>query len=274
MVIRIPIEIQTSESTEIRELLDRINEADGKLQNIRTSPPPNQATAGGRAEAAALLQGEQGATGIQRDTSRTSRSALGTTEQARTSPIGTPLGGTQDPSLPRAGNRGSVLPGGGSPDDLVRQNQFKQLQEQTAGLEEQIGKVTNLGGQAIGLAAFTRPGGAIKALTSGPIAKIIPPLLLITLAKSIFDMVFEELFRVGGAFDRRFKRELSIEFDRLRSRADKGLIQAGLKEIRVSTGPIGKRATAQGLGQTLTGVKNGVFDEQLGDLSFGAIGER
>jgi len=276
MVIRIPIEVQTSESTEIRELLDRISEADTKLSNIRTSPPPNQATAGGRAEATALLQGEGGATGIQRDTSRTSRSALGTAEQARTSPIGTPLGSGQDPALPRSGVTGNVLPGGGSPDDLVKQNQFKQLQEQTAGIEERFAQIQGIGGQALGLGLLARGGvgGAIKSLTTGPLSKIIPPLLLIGLSDQIIKVVFEELFRVGGPFDRRFKRAIENEFDRLRSREDKGLLQAGLKEIRVSTGPIGKRATSQGFGQTLTSVKNGIFDEQQGELSFAAIGER
>jgi len=276
MVIRIPIEVQTSESTEIRELLDRIERADDKLSSIRTAAPANPATDAGRAEAAALLQGERGATGIRQDTSRTGRNPITGAEGARTTAVGTPNLATTESALPRAGVKGVVQPGGGSAQDLVRQNQFTALQEQTAGIEQNLNKALGIGGQAIGVGALVARGGpsaGFNKLLSSPLTKIIGgPIAIAFLAKTIIDTVMEELLKPGGLFDRRFKRNFEDEFNTLRSRESKGEIRAGLKQIRFSQGPIGKRAQDYTQTTTLSNVKNGIYPDEEFDLGFGSIG--
>lgn len=275
MVIRIPIEVQTSESTEIRELLDRIERADDKLSSIRTSAPANPATDAGRAEAAALLQGERGATGIGQDTSRSGRNAIAGGEGARTTAVGTPNLATQESALPRAGVKGVVQPGGGAADDLVRQNQFTALQEQTAGIEQNVNKALGIGGQAIGVSALVARGGpqaGFNKLLSSPLTKALgAPIAIAFFAKTIFETVMEELLKPGGLFDRRFKRNFENEFNTLRSRQSKGEIRAGLKQIRFSQGPIGKRAEAHTQTTTLTNAKSGVYPDDM-ELGFGSQG--
>jgi len=262
MVIRIPVEVQTSESTEIRELLDRIDRAEGKLSTMRTAIP-------GRTDAATLLGFEQTPqTGITRDTSRSSRTALGVSEGARTTPIGTPTGVGSDAALPRG--RGGVLSGSGAPQDLVRQNQFNVLSDEVTSLEQEFNKIAGIGTTAVGaIGSFTK-GGVLGLLSSG-VAKLIPPALLILLAKQIFDMVLEFMLQPGGPWDRKFKRDFANEYNTLRSRDQKGQLRTGQQEIRLSYGPIGKRVKSYDIGNTLSGVKRGIFNED--ELSYISRGQ-
>jgi len=258
MVIRIPIEVQTSESTEIRELLDRIDRAEGKLSTMRTALP-------GKTNAATLLGFEQTPqTGITRDTSRFSRSALGVSEISRTTPIGTPVGGVSEAALPRG--RGGVLPGGGAPGDLVRDNQFRALQDDVFNMEQEINKFIGVGGTATTAISGFSKGGIVGALQHGPLSKIIPGAAVIFFAKQVFEMVLEFLLSPGGPWDRRFKRDFENEYNTLRSREQKGQLRTGQQEIRVSFGPIGKRTKSYDVGNTLSGVKRGIFDTE--ELSY------
>ena len=262
MVIRIPVEVQTSESTEIRELLDRIDRAEGKLSTMRTAIP-------GRTDAATLLGFEQTPqTGITRDTSRSSRTALGVSEGARTTPIGTPAGIGSESALPRG--RGGILPGGGSPQDLVRQNQFNVLSDDVTTLEQKLNKFSDIGTTAVGTFGSFAKGGIIGLLKSG-VGSLIPPALLIVLAKQIFDLVLELMLQPGGPWDRRFKRDFTKEYDALRSREQKGQLRTGQQEIRLSYGPIGKRVKSYDIGNTLSGVKRGIFNED--ELSYISRGQ-
>lgn len=276
MVIRIPIEVQTSESTEIRQLLDRIDKAETKLAQIRTQP--SQTTAG-RADAKNLLgaeeQGQIPSTGII-PINRQSRAATGTSEVSRVSPIGTPLGGPEDAErlLPK-GRAGAQQTEGGAAGDLVRQNQFQQLQQRTFNMEEKINQGIGLGGQAIGTATLFAGAKGTKAIESlfktiGPIAGPIGALFLV---QAISQGVIEELTRPGGILDIRFKRDFEREFAVFRTREDKGLIRAGIKEIRVSSGGgAGKRATKNTVQTTLNAAKVGFFADDDLELSFAARG--
>ena len=262
MVIRIPVEVQTSESTEIRELLDRIDRAEGKLSTMRTAIP-------GRTDAATLLGFEQTPqTGITRDTSRSSRTALGVSEGSRTTPIGTPIGSGGESALPRG--RGGILPGEGGPQDLVRQNQFNVLSDDVTTLEQKLNKFSDIGTTAVGTFGSFAKGGIIGLLKSG-VGSLIPPALLIVLAKQIFDLVLELMLQPGGPWDRRFKRDFTKEYDALRSREQKGQLRTGQQEIRLSYGPIGKRVKSYDVGNTLSGVKRGIFNED--ELSYISRGQ-
>jgi len=265
MVIRIPIEVQTSESTEIRSLLDRIDQAESKLQVMRTATQVPQVP--GRADLAELIQPE---TGITRDTSRISRSALGVTEAARTTPIGTPYLTEREKVLPRG--RGAALPGTGAPQDLVKSNEFRVLQQDVFNLEQEVGKFTSLGSNLVGIGTgFLKKGTGLEILATQA-AKILPPLLIAYMIKEVAEGVLELMFMPGGPWDRRFKRDFMHEYNVMRSREQKGQIRTGQQEIRITTGPIGKRVRSYDIGQTLTNVKSGVFPEQ--ELSYAGIGER
>ena len=266
MVIRIPIEVQTSEATEIRELLDRIDRAEGKLSAIRTAAPG--VSPQGRVDAATLLGYEQTPqTGITRDTSGYSRSALGTSEASRRTPVGTPTN-VSEAALPRG--RGGILPGSGAPGDLVRDNQFRALQDDVFSMEQEINKFVGLGGTVTTAASGFAKGGLIGAL-SGPLSKIIPGAAIVLLAKEVFEMVLEFMLAPGGPWDRRFKRDFENEYNTLRSREQKGQLRTGQQEIRVSFGPIGKRTKSYDVGNTLSGVKRGIFNEE--ELSYISRGQ-
>lgn len=275
MVIRIPIEVQTSESTEIRQLLDRIDKAETKLSQIRTQPAQ---TGAGRAEAKALLgaeeEGQIPSTGII-PINRQGRAAVGS-EVSRTSPIGTPLGGPEDAErlLPK-GRAGQQQTEGGAAGDLVRQNQFQQLQEKTFNLEDKINQTLGIGGQAIGTATLFVGAKGSQAL-SGLFKKIVPiagPLAVAFLIQTVSEQIINELIRPGGILDRRFKRDFDREADIFRTREDKGLIRAGIKEIRVSSGgAAGKRATKNTVSTTLNAAKVGFFADDDSDLSFASRG--
>ncbi len=272
MVIRIPIEIETSEATEIRELLDKIERASEKLTGIQTAAPARPGTIEEE-----ITGREQASTGIvpqNRQFRAPTGQPITNAEKAATTPLGTPFGEVQEPVLPKTGRAGGGLPGGGAPEDLVRQNQFKALQEQQTNVEQQLNKVLGLGGQAVGTGLLFAKGGGLagakKLLTA--VAPIAGPIGAVFLAKSIFDAVIDELIRDGGILDRRFKRDLNTEFGIFRTREDKGLIRAGLKEIRISTGPIGKKAIEGSVGSTFTAAKAGNRAQGNQDLEFGAIG--
>jgi len=274
MAIRIPIEISTEESTEIRELLDRIERADEKLSGIRTAGPARPGTLEEESQGR-----QQAATGIQ-PVNRQARAATGpqtTAEKAATTPLGTPLDESRDPTLPKSGVRGAFGPASGqAPEDLVRQNQFKALQEDVGGLEQKLQQGLGIGGQAVGLAALASGGGAgafLNKLIANPAIKAAGIVgIAITLAITVFDMVVQELIRPGGLLDRRFKRNFETEYNLMRSREVKGQIRAGLKEIRISTGPIGVKATGIGVTTTLSAAKAGNVFQKNKDLQFGAQG--
>lgn len=280
MVIRIPIEIQTSESTEIRQLLDRIDAAESKLSQIRNQPQPS--TAGERAAAKTLLGDEPTGGGQQIPTTgitpinRQQRAAVGPSEVSRTSPIGTPLGGPEDQErlLPRSRTAGGQQGGEGAAGDLVRQNQFRALQEKTFNLEEKINQGIGLGGQAIGTATLFAGAKGTQALTGlfKTIAPIAGPIGVAFLIQSVSEQIINELIRPGGILDRRFKRDFEREANAFRTRQDKGLIRAGIKEIRVSSGGRARRATKDTVSTTLNTSKVGFFADDDRDLSFSARG--
>jgi len=271
MAIRIPIEIETSEATEIRELLEKIERASEKFASIQTAAP---ARPGSLEEE---VQGrEQAATGIVPQ-NRQFRAPTGpqitNAERALTTPIGTPFGEVQEEALPTRGRQGGGLPGGGGPEDLVRQNQFKALQEQQASIQQQVNQAIGLGSQAIGTGLLfgKDPFGGAKNLLS-KVAPIAGPLAVAFLVQQVTEAILQQLLKPGGLLDRRFKRDFEREFNIFRTREDKGLIRAGLKEIRISTTPIGKRLFEGGLGNTLVGAASGNRAATNQELEFTALG--
>jgi len=107
MAIRIPIEIETSEATEIRELLEKIERASEKFAGLQTAAP---ARPGGIEEEAQGRQ--QAATGIvpqNRQFRAPAGPALTNAEKALTTPLGTPLAEVQEEALPTRGRQGGVL---------------------------------------------------------------------------------------------------------------------------------------------------------------------
>lgn len=286
MVIRVPVEIDSSESQEIRNLLDRIERAEQTLGGLRTQPrvgPTAPGGAGGaQADARSLLRGDVDPNQITRpDTgfrNALQKGTLGGSITTRT-PLGTPLPQVTDDALPK-GAKGGLLSGAGGPEDIKRGNAFNDLQQQVdqnkSGLDDltgQLGGAISLGGQGLAAGAALGIGGGglglfEKLLKSTPIRGGIIAFAVLGLA----DQVIKELTRPGGFLDRRFKREFDKEFNSaFRDRDTKGLIRAGMKEIRISSGA----AIRSGKGQTattLTAARDGYFQQQQGDLSWLAAG--
>ncbi len=283
MAIRVPIEIDSAESAEIRQLLERIERAEQTLGNLRTQGPSGGggARGDGQADARELLRGDVSPTGITSPNrgfrAAFQRGSLNESITTRT-PLGTPLPLSTEGALPRG--RGGELGGEGAPEDIARSGAFKDLQSQVdkqggqfAQLEQQVGKVASLGGQGLGAAAALGVGGGglglfESLLKSAPIRGGIVAFAVIGLA----DAVLKELMRPGGFLDRRFRLEFDKQFNSLfRDRETKGLIRAGMKEIRISSGAALRPQKGQ-VATTLTAARDGYFQQGNGELSWLAAG--
>ncbi len=283
MAIRVPIEIDSAESAEIRQLLDRIERADTKLQGLRGQGPSGGggARGDGQADARELLRGDVSPTGItspnQGFRQAFQRGSLNESITTRT-PLGTPLPLSTEGALPRG--KGGELGGEGAPEDIQRSGAFKDLQSQVDKqggqfdkMQQSLGTAASLGGQGLGAAAALGVGGGglglfESLLKSAPIRGGIVAFAVIGLA----DAVIKELLRPGGFLDRRFRREFDREFNSaFRDRETKGLIRAGMKEIRISSGAAIRPQKGQ-VATTLTAARDGYFQQGNGELSWLAAG--
>lgn len=283
MAIRVPIEIDSAESAEIRQLLDRIERAEQTLGSLKTQPRVGGGARGdGQADARELLRGDISPTGITSPNRgfRTAfqRGSLNESITTRT-PLGTPLPISTEGALPR-GKGGDIQAGEGGPQDIARSNAFKDLQGQVDKqgsqfdqLQQQLGGAISVGGQGLGIAAALGAGGGglslfESLLKSAPIRGGIIAFAAIGLA----DQVIKELTRPGGFLDRRFRREFNKEFNNaFRERETKGLIRAGMKEIRISSGAAIRPQKGQ-VATTLTAARDGYFQQGNGELSWLAAG--
>lgn len=313
--IEIPIEISSQESSEIRSLLERIEQAEVQLIGLEHAAGQVE-TAGGQSaidelptraqESQSAIDGlepsveggqsvtptEQAAQGeevisakdtITTPTDRTfaqpfQRDSRGFAQQTA---IGTPIQDVTRKALPR-NNRGDLQQGSGAPEDIAKQNAFKQLQQEVidnaSGLRDLQSKFSqgfNLGQQAVGLATLGGGGtNVINAIARNPLLKaggiagIVASMVLEAVNAGI-----EAAIAPGGPFDRRFIRLINEEMDNgFRSREQKGFIRLGAQEIRITTG--GSRASGKGqVSTTLEGSKSGFMSVENDELSLIARGQ-
>jgi hypothetical protein len=312
--IEIPIELSPTESSEIRSLLERIEQADVQLIGLEQTADQLE-TAGGESveqlptrqqESQSAIDGLDGdveGTGpvevegpatpgetaepaqipFAPNTSRTFAQPFqkDTRAIAQQTAIGTPVQDITRNALPR-NSRGDQQQGSGAPEDIARQNAFKQLkadvvdtQSGLRDLQGKFGQGFNLGQQAVGLATLGGGGSkALDAIARNPLLKaagiggIVASMVL-----EAVNFGIEAAIAPGGPFDRRFIRLIQEEQDKgFRSREQKGFIRLGAQEIRITTGA--SRAQSKGqVATTLEGSKNGFISGGNDDLSLIARGQ-
>jgi len=247
-VIRIPIEIKTEDSDEIKKLLQEITEAESKVRELEPRRGKKQDV--------------------------TSRAALDV------QPFDERGGIFRGPGaeIPAA----SVIRNKTSRQPFQRENEFKKLRSQVGELETQQGDLTNIMssfGQGLGFGAILNRGGKLSAgarakgampmgaalARGGPgkfmgggalgVLKGALPVALVFMAFEIFSTVVTALQQPGGPLDRRFKRIIQDEFSSTLSRGEKQKIRQGLTIIRTTPyqgfrGPsVSPAAEQAGLGQ-------------------------
>jgi hypothetical protein len=313
--IEIPIEISATEEAAIKSLLERIEQADVQLIGLEHAVGGLE-TAGGESvvdelptraqesqsaidELEPSVEGGQSVTPTEQatpgeevisakdtittPTDRTfaqpfQRDSRGFAQQTA---IGTPIQDVTRKALPR-NNRGDLQQGSGAPEDIAKQNAFKQLQQDvidnSSGLRDlqaKFGQGFNLGQQALGLATLGGGGSkVIDAVAKNPLIKatgiggIVASMVLEAVNAGI-----EAAIAPGGPFDRRFIRLINEEMDNgFRSREQKGFIRLGAQEIRITTG--GSRASGKGqVSTTLEGSKSGFMSIENDELSLIARGQ-
>lgn len=218
-VIEVPIEIQTSDLEELQRLIQQLQEA--KTTVDQTKSARRKIPSGG---------------------------------------IGAPIQRTEESpiSIFRAGETEDVLPlksrDTTSRQAFQRQSEFSKLREQMtnvqkgqASFDDKLNSVINnvfgvniaTGGlkqapQVFSSAGKIISGGGVGMLT-GIVSKLVPHLAVALVAYGFLETIYNELFKAGGIFDIRFKRNFKKESNILMSLEEKADIRAGRRMVRVTT---------------------------------------
>lgn len=232
--LRIPIEIKTDDLEELQEVIKGINDAES---NVRALPKKGKA-GGGAATRAPIAERERPFEG-------------GIFDQSRAA---TPLG--KDRTSRQA---------------TKRDNEFSKLKDQVNKVEEATGQfgsqlagmATNLGfagvatvagrnaqkikggvptkaaiagtSAASGAVAMAQGGvGGLMGKFGGLVTKAFLPVAIITSILQLVTTITKEMFRDGGFFDRRFRRQINEEVASATDRKEKAEIQQGLRVLRIT----------------------------------------
>lgn len=118
---------------------------------------------------------------------------------------------------------------------IQRNNQFKELQKKVKKIEDKQES------EAAGLVKQTGmsflQGSSIISIGQQFLMKMAPFIGPLFIAWGIVDVWLDYLFKDGGPFDRRYKRQITTEVANLTSRQLKGSLRQGYSEVRVTTIP-------------------------------------
>jgi hypothetical protein len=95
--------------------------------------------------------------------------------------------------------------------------------------------MTSAGTNAIGTATGAMQGGSAGGMITGLVSKLVWPMSVALMAIGFANTILDQLFRAGGLWDRRFKRDFKRESNILTSLEEKAEIRAGRRVIRVTT---------------------------------------
>ena len=223
-VLRIPIEIKTDDLDEIQSLINDLDSAENDINVLR--PKKGKST----------------------DT--TSRSPFERDDDQS----GGIFGGQMQQAVPNNGRDKT------SNQAVTQENQFNQMQEKmqqmTSSQQTMEGQLSgmmsglfgvdmissginkaalgNQAGAAVGTAKGIMTGGAAGMVT-GLVSKLVWPISVALMAMGFVTTILDELFKAGGLWDRRFKRDFKRESNIMTSLEDKAEIRAGRRVVRVTT---------------------------------------
>jgi len=204
--IEIPIEISTKDKQELEKIKREIEEIEKKTKKIKDESS-RQATP--------TLEGE------------TRGGIFGGKEASKTS-------GFRD--------KASAAP-------IQRENEFKKLKDSLKVTQQAQGQQTAMlnnifGGKFVGGGAqsklssisgiATQASGGGTGLITGFLGRMLPFMVPALIAFGLVDTIAKELFRDGGLFDRRFRRNIQDEIASATERTLKALIRQGIRVIRVT----------------------------------------
>jgi len=223
-VLRIPIEIKTDDLDEIKSLINDLDSAENDINVLR--PKKGKST----------------------DT--TSRSPFERDDDQS----GGIFGGQMQQASPSKGRDKT------SNQAVTRDNEFQKMQEQMQGVESsQASMEQTLGGMMSGLfgvdmvargitpkmaatgamgtmgAAKGIMAGGAAGMVTGLVSKLVWPLSIALMGIGFATSILDELFKAGGLWDRRFKRDFKKESNILTSLELKKEIRAGRRVVRVTT---------------------------------------
>jgi len=221
-VLRIPIEIKTDDLEEIKALINDLDDAENDINVLR--PKKGKST----------------------DT--TSRSPFERSDDT----TGGIFGGQMQEAMPNRGRDKT------SNQAFTRENEFQKMRDKVDNVEASQatleGTMGNMMSGLFGADLIGRgPGGMTSAATkgmgtakgamagggagmiSGLVSKLVWPISVALMAIGFATSIMDTLFKPGGLWDRRFKRDFKKESSILTSLADKAEIRAGRRVIRVTT---------------------------------------
>jgi len=222
-VLRIPIEIKTDDLDEIQSLINDLDDAENDINVLR--PKKGKST----------------------DT--TSRSPFERSDDS----TGGIFGGQMQEAMPNRGRDKT------SNQAFTRENEFQKMRDKVdnveasqATLEGTMGNImsgvfgadiigrgpsgmTSAGTNAIGTATGAMQGGSAGGMITGLVSKLVWPLSVALMGIGFANTILDQLFRAGGLWDRRFKRDFKRESNILTSLEEKAEIRAGRRVIRVTT---------------------------------------
>jgi hypothetical protein len=234
-VLRIPIEIKTDDLDEIQSLINDLDNAENDINVLR--PKKGKST----------------------DT--TSRSPFERTDDE----TGGIFGGQMQEAMPNRGRDKT------SNQAFTRENEFQKMRDKVDNVEASqatlegtlSGMMSSLFGidiisRGVGSKAsasvaigsmpkgFAAAGGAMGTakgimtggmggMVTGLVSKLVWPLSIALMAIGFVNSVIDELFKAGGIWDRRFKRDFKRESNIMTSLEEKAEIRAGRRVIRVTT---------------------------------------
>lgn len=245
--LRIPIEINTSDLQELQSLIQDITEAESSIRELK----PLKGKSKGGASRSAISGGTDDSFGIFAE--------FGESQAVPSK--------TRDKTSKQA---------------FQRESEFSKLQEQVMNaqnsqksLDAKLNSIMSgvfgvniatggiqSAGPIFSSAGKMISGGGPASLISGLVTKLVAPIGAALLAVGFVETIISELFKPGGMFDVRFKRNFKKESNILTSLEEKMEIRAGRRIIRTTT-ISGIRGATQQQFSTLDQLKHGIAPYDL-----------
>jgi hypothetical protein len=267
--LRIPIEIKTEDSKEIRQLINDLADAENDLRGIK--PRRGKGTGDATSRSPFQLPEEFGegifSGGITQNTpekiagkDKTSRQAI--QRESEFSKLRDRVNNVEE----SASNTGAIVGGIGEILGISGLSaKLTNLKGGVGGKFAASGAVANLGKSAVSSGAAIAAGGVtgvIGRVTSFAGKAFLPAAAAIAIFE-ITSLIVQEMFKPGGLMDRRFKRVINNEIAASAELEEKTAIGQGFKVIQFTTHPSvrGEAGVISSLQRVIT--NQGVYNRDL-----------
>ena len=237
-VLRIPIEIKTDDLDEIQSLINDLDNAENDINVLRpkkgkstdtTSRSPFERTDD---DTGGIFGGQMQEAMPNKGRDKTSNQAF--TRENEFNKMRDKVDNVEASQATLEGTLSGMMSSLFGVDMITRGVGSKAAAASTSAAIGAMPKGFAAAGGAMGTAKGIMTGG-MGGMVTGLVSKLVWPMSVALMAIGFANSVMEQLFRPGGMWDRRFKRDFAKESNILTSLEEKSEIRAGRRVIRVTT---------------------------------------